>query len=161
MKPAINALDVKPNPSWTLTEPKAGVDPLPFTAMGPRERRSLDYHFGLTQIGVAIEILPPGSRSSLRHWHTHEDEFLMMLEGTLVLVTDEKEQIVGAGMVVGFKAAEENGHHLINRSDAPAKYLVMSSRMEEDAPIYPDDDVKWFEGENGEGYAAHKDGTRY
>ena len=69
--------------------------------------------------------------------------------------------IVGAGMVVGFKAAEENGHHLINRSDAPAKYLVMSSRMEEDAPIYPDDDVKWFEGENGEGYAAHKDGTQY
>ncbi len=161
MKPAIDYTSITPDTPFDFPVPKEGTDPLPFTAMGPYDRWSLGDYFGLTQIGVAIQEMPPGSKSSLRHWHTIEDEFLMMLEGTMVLITDEGEQDMQAGMVVGFKGGEENGHHLINRSDAPAKFLVVSNRVEEDAPIYPDDDVKWFADEEGKGYVAHKDGTRY
>jgi len=161
MKPAIKAEDIPADPPWVLREPKEGAEPLPYTKLGPCKRRSLGDHFGLTQIGVAIEEMPPGSTSSLRHWHTHEDEFVMMLEGTLVMVTDAGEQDMSTGMVVGFKGGDENGHHLINRSDAPARFIVISNRNEQDAPIYPDDDVKWFADKDGNGYAAHKDGTRY
>jgi uncharacterized cupin superfamily protein len=44
---------------------------------------------GLTQFGVNITILEPGGLSSMRHWHMHEDEFVMVTEGEVVMVTDD------------------------------------------------------------------------
>jgi uncharacterized cupin superfamily protein len=136
--------------------------PEPFRSrMGDREKRRLGDRFGLTQVGVNLVVLAPGGQSALRHWHSHEDELVYILSGELVLVTDAGEQVVGPGMVVGFPAGSQDAHHLINRSHAPAQYLEIGTRSEEDNAYYPDDDMKWHEIEPGRWVAAHKDGTPY
>jgi uncharacterized cupin superfamily protein len=55
---------------------------------GPGERRRLGDAAGLTQFGINLFRLPPGAWSSQRHWHTKEDEFVFVLSGEVVLVTD-------------------------------------------------------------------------
>src|SRR6478672_2744895 len=72
---------------------------------------------GLTQFGVNILRLEPGSWSSQRHWHSHEDELLYVLEGEVVLVTNAGEERLVAGDCAGFRAGDPDGHHLQNRSD--------------------------------------------
>src|SRR5919109_3628500 len=85
----------------------------------PREKRALGDALGLTKIGVNLTTLMPGKESSMRHFHTHEDEFVFVLEGEVVLRTDEGEQVLSAGMCAGFPAGAKNGHHVVNRSDRP------------------------------------------
>jgi uncharacterized cupin superfamily protein len=104
---------------------------------------------GLTQFGVNLVTLEPGVWSSQRHWHSHEDEFVQVLEGELVLVDDSGEHVMRAGDCAGFKAGDRNGHHLQNRSDRPAKLLVVGSRHEEDWGEYPDIDMKFLPGRGG------------
>ena len=104
---------------------------------------------GLTQFGVNIVTLDPGVWSSQRHWHSHEDEFVYVTEGELVLVTDAGEEIMRPGDCAGFKAGDRDGHHLQNRSDKPARFLVVGSRQEEDWGEYPDIDMKFLPGRGG------------
>src|SRR5450432_4235399 len=82
-----------------------------------RERRKLGDAAGLTQFGVNLLRLAPGVWSSQRHWHTGQDEFVYVLQGEVVLVTDAGEEILKPGDCAGFKASEQDGHHLQNRSD--------------------------------------------
>jgi len=96
---------------------------------------------GLTRIGVNRTLLPPGKESSMRHWHTHEDEFIYVLEGEVMLRTDAGEQRLTAGMCAGFPAGSKDGHQLINRSAAPAVYLEISNRDPQDVAEYSDKDV--------------------
>lgn len=157
------AIDAKDIPSEKGGErPDGPLEGLaPNLTLGPYEARSLGDHFGLTHFGVAMETLLPGSKSSMRHWHTKSDEFIMMMEGELVLVTNEGETLLAPGMVAGFKAGDENGHHLINRTEAPATFLVVGSRIKGDEPRYPDDDFQWLIEESGTWVAARKDGLKY
>ncbi len=106
-----------------------------------RERRSLGDAAGLTQFGVNLLRLAPGVWSSQRHWHSKEDEFTYVLEGEVVLVTDAGEEVLKAGDCAGFKAGEEDGHHLQNRSDREALVLEIGSRIEGDGASYPDIDM--------------------
>jgi uncharacterized cupin superfamily protein len=138
-----------------------GGYPEPFNArMGDADWRRLGNVFGLTQFGVNLETYEPGAQSALRHWHTLSDEFVYMIEGELVLCTDAGETIMRPGMCAGFKAGVRNAHHLVNRSDRPARLLVFGTRVQGDACFYPDDDLMWVETESGH-HAAHKDGTPY
>jgi uncharacterized cupin superfamily protein len=104
---------------------------------------------GLTQFGVNIVTLDPGVWSSQRHWHEKEDEFVYVLDGELVLITDAGEEIMHAGDCAGFKAGVRDGHHLVNRSNAPARFLVVGSRDEADWGEYPDIDMKFLPGRGG------------
>ncbi|MFW7525378.1 cupin domain-containing protein [Vibrio ostreicida] len=115
----------------------------------------------MTQFGVNLEILEPNAQSALRHWHTKSDEFLYILEGELSLVTNSDEQVMSAGLCVGFPAGIENGHHLINRSDNQAKFIVIGSRVGGDKAHYPDDDFQWVIEESGDWIASRKDGSAY
>lgn len=115
---------------------------------------------GLTQFGVGIEKLLPGGMSSQRHWHENEDEFLYMLTGEVVLVEDDGEHTITEGMAIGWKANDPNAHHLINRSDEPAFYLIMGTRAKNDVAHYPDIDLHYTR-QNGERQFSHKDGTPY
>jgi uncharacterized cupin superfamily protein len=128
--------------------------------MGDRVKHLLGEACGLTQFGVNLVTLGPGGQSALRHWHTREDEFVYVLEGEVVLVTDGGEQPLRAGDCAGYAAGRRDGHHFINRSGAPARYLEIGNRDPRDEPFYPDDDLAWVEDGNG-GYYAHKDGRRY
>jgi uncharacterized cupin superfamily protein len=104
---------------------------------------------GLTQFGVNLVTLEPGVWSSQRHWHSHEDEFVQVIEGEVVLVDDSGEHVMRAGDCAGFKAGDRNGHHLQNRSDRPARLLVVGSRHEEDWGEYPDIDMKFLPSRGG------------
>ena len=59
-----------------------------------RIRQRLGSAGGLTDFGINLMHLPPGNWSSQRHWHSHEDEFVYVLEGELTLrreqATDER-----------------------------------------------------------------------
>ncbi|HEY1694400.1 MAG TPA: cupin domain-containing protein [Polyangiaceae bacterium] len=136
--------------------------PEPFRArVLPREKRALGDAAGLTKIGVNLTTLPPGKESSMRHTHTHEDELVYVLEGEVVLVTDAGEQVLGPGACAGFPAGSPDGHHLVNRSDRPARYLEISNRDEADVPLYSDVDLALVQGPDGVLAYARKDGTPY
>jgi len=135
--------------------------PAPFDAdCARREKRRLGDAFGLTQFGVNLVRLSPGQWSSQRHWHSREDEFAMVLEGELVLVTESSEQTVGPGMVMGFKAGNPDGHHLVNRSDRDAVYLEVGTRDAMDECDYPDIDML-LRIVGGRDRFVHKDGMPY
>ncbi|HEY2862932.1 MAG TPA: cupin domain-containing protein [Casimicrobiaceae bacterium] len=139
----------------------SGGYPEPFQSRtGIAHWRRLGDAFGLTRFGFNLETLQPGAQSALRHWHTLNDELVYVLDGEVTLVTDAGETRMTAGMCVGFKAGVRNGHHFINRSDRPADYLLIGSRVPGDRGFYPDDDLMWIETENGR-HAAHKDGRPY
>ena len=146
----------------TAVEPKTGTGyPAPFDAdCARRERRRLGKAFGLTQFGVNLLRLPPGQWSAQRHWHTREDEFVYMLEGEAVLVTDAGEQTVTPGMAMGFPAGAKDGHHLVNRSDRDAVFIEVGTRDDGDECDYPDVDmlVRIVDGEQ---FYVRKDGTPY
>ena len=92
----------------------------------------------------------------MRHWHTHEDEFVYVLEGEVVLRTGSGEQLLRAGMCAGFAAGSQDGHHLVNRSDRPAVYLEISNRDSADSAYYSDADVDLM---YTDGRMRRRDGT--
>ncbi|MDX1542060.1 MAG: cupin domain-containing protein [Geminicoccaceae bacterium] len=111
-------------------------------AVRGRARRVLGDPFGLTQFGVNLTRLPPGAMSAQRHWHSHEDELVYLLDGEVVLVTDAGETPLEAGMCAGFPANSGDGHHLVNRSDRDALYLEIGSRRpDQDVVTYTDIDM--------------------
>ncbi|MEO8486689.1 MAG: cupin domain-containing protein [Betaproteobacteria bacterium] len=144
-----------------LPEDRASSYPEPFRSrMGDRAKRRLGDALGLTRFGVNLVTLAPGGQSALRHWHTLEDEFVWVLDGEVVLVTNDGEQVLGAGQCAGYPGGRRDAHQMQNRGSVPARYLEIGSRIEGDNAHYPDDDLMWSESEDGF-YAAHKDGRRY
>jgi uncharacterized cupin superfamily protein len=125
-----------------------------------RERTKLGDVAGLTQFGVNLLRLPPGAWSSQRHWHTGGDEFVYVLSGEVVLVTDGDEEILGAGDAAGFPAGDTNGHCLQNRFNREAQVLEIGTRVAGDTGYYSDIDmVAPADGEPA--IYTHRDGTPY
>jgi uncharacterized cupin superfamily protein len=106
-----------------------------------RSKQRLGNALGLKNFGVNLTTITPGSASALRHWHTKQDEFVYIVSGELMLVTDAGEQLLTAGMCAGFLASKADGHHLVNRSVRDAVYLEVGDRTPGDAANYPDDDL--------------------
>ncbi len=126
-----------------------------------REKRALGDALGLKQFGVNLVRLGPGVMSSQRHWHSHEDEFVIVLEGELALVTDGGEQILGPGMAAGFPAGSGDGHHLINRTNVDALYLEVGARDKANDDVdYSDIDLIRRK-KDGKRVFLHKDGAQY
>ncbi|MCW5804803.1 MAG: cupin domain-containing protein [Deltaproteobacteria bacterium] len=153
-KPALDPSTVAPRSTSGYPEPFR-------SRVLPREKRALGDALGLTKIGVNLTTLMPGKESSMRHHHTREDELIFVVEGEVVLVTDGGEQTLVAGTCCAFPAGVADGHHLINRGDAPARYLEISNRDPEDGASYPDVDLVLTRGPGGVFVYSHKDGTPY
>lgn len=135
--PKAHAFMTESVPKWI-----GAAYPKPFDAVAPkRVKQALSDHAGLTQYGVNLVILPPGEASSLRHWHRREDEFVYVLSGEVVLITDDGEEAMTPGMCVGFPAGVKNGHHLVNQSTADACYLEIGTRADSEEAFYPDVDL--------------------
>jgi uncharacterized cupin superfamily protein len=116
--------------------------PEPYASqMGGRAFQALGDAAGLTQFGVNMVTMPSGAISSLRHWHSGEDEFVWVTSGELVLVQNGGETVLRAGDAAGFKAGDPDGHHLQNRSGAPASFLAIGTRVERDTCTYSDVDL--------------------
>jgi len=138
---------------------KGSLYPEPFDKpAAERVRQALGDAGGLNDFGVNILTLPPGAWSSQRHWHDKEDEFVYVLTGELTLVTDEGEEVLKPGDCAAFPKTAANGHHLINRSDAPATCLEVGTRTADDSTTYPDIDL-FFDGNLG--WYTKKNGTPY
>lgn len=125
-----------------------------------RVRRALGDLGGITQFGVNLTTLEPGTKSAHRHWHRVEDEFIYVVEGELTLVSNAGETLLTPGMGACFPANDGDGHQLINRSGKPASYLEVGTRgMDEDVE-YPDVDLK-LERRDGVSRFLHKSGEPY
>ncbi|MDP6706254.1 MAG: cupin domain-containing protein [Alphaproteobacteria bacterium] len=111
-----------------------------------REVRALGDALGLSNFGVNLVTLQPGAASSQRHWHSREDEFVYVLDGDLILVTEAGETALGPGMAAGFPAGKPDGHCLVNRSDRPVRFLVVGDRSAADECHYPDIDLHMKRG---------------
>lgn len=123
-----------------------------------RTRRRLGDAGGIKDFGVNLMTLPPGAWSSQRHWHSHEDEFVYVLEGEVTLVEDQGRTLLRAGECVAFPKGTGNGHHLINESLAVAIFLEVGSRHPDDLTTCSDIDMK---SANSDGRFVRKDGTPY
>jgi uncharacterized cupin superfamily protein len=123
-----------------------------------RTRRRLGNAGNLQDFGVNLMTLPPGGWSSQRHWHSHEDEFVYVLEGELVLVEDEARTLLRAGDCAAFPKNSGNGHHLVNESTGLAVYLEVGSRQAEDMTTCSDIDLK---SSNLDGRFVSKSGEPY
>jgi len=123
-----------------------------------RVRRRLGDAGGLSQFGVNLIELPPGAWSSQRHWHSDEDEFVFVVSGEVVLITDGGEEVLHAGDCAAFPRGSPVGHHLVNRSAATATCLEVGARSSVDRVVYPDIDLI---SEPGLGAYTHRDGTPY
>ncbi|OUS07990.1 cupin [Rhodobacterales bacterium 52_120_T64] len=107
---------------------------------GPYEAILFSNSGRLTQFGAIVEILPPGSTSSIKHWHQNEDEMIYMLEGEALVYEGELSYTLNAGEVATFKAGKPIGHYIENVGDTPIKYLVIGTRSTSDVVTYPDND---------------------
>jgi len=112
---------------------------------------------GLNQFGANIVILQPGAKSSLRHWHQNEDEFVMIIEGELTLIQDDGETQMGPGDCAAFPAGDRNGHHFINKSDTEARFFVVGTKEKQEVVIYPDVDLM-LTVKNGNATFTRQDG---
>ncbi len=131
-----------------LTREDNPSHPMLGPSLAPYSHAILGDGAGLTQFGVHIEVLPPGSRSSFRHWHETEDELVYILSGEVVLIEDD-ETILRAGDAAAWPAGNPVGHCLENRSSTDATYLTIGTRDVDDVIHYPDHDL-----------VTHKTGTK-
>jgi len=151
---ALRALDVPEQARKTNYPP-------PFAArVEGRIKRRLGDAFGLVNFGVNLTTLRPGSVSALRHGHARQDEFVYIVAGDPVLVTDAGETPLHPGDCAGFRAGTGDAHHLVNRTSSDVHYLEIGDRTPGESVVYPDDDVAMAEI-GGRMQFTHKDGTPY
>lgn len=126
-------------PSFTADQFVTETTPVEGHA-APNQTQWISEAGGLTQFGAFIEVLQPGCRSSLKHWHSAEDEMVYVLAGEITLVEGDREVVLRAGDAATFKAGVAVGHYLQNRSSAPTRCLVAGTRAPVDRITYPDHD---------------------
>jgi uncharacterized cupin superfamily protein len=146
----------------TEIEEKGGTAyPPPFrAAVAGRFSRRLGDAFGLTQFGVNLVRLAPGAASALRHAHSAEDEFVLVMEGRPTLITDAGSEALAPGMAVGFPAGTGDAHHLVNDTGEDVLFLVVGTKATgHDVVTYPDDDLRAVPGEGAMRRFTHADGT--
>ena len=137
------------------------IYPEPYASqMAGRSSRRLGDLAGLTQFGANIVTLQPGAAGSLRHWHLREDEFAVVLEGELVLVEDTGETLMHPGDCAAWKAGATNGHRFLNRTEAPARFLIVGTKNPDEVATYSDVDMV-LRMEGGRARFTHHDGSEW
>jgi uncharacterized cupin superfamily protein len=150
---------ILPASSREWVEEDAYTHPILGGGLGPYRHSVLGDIGGVSQFGVHLEELPPGSRSSFRHWHEDEDEMILLLSGKVVLVEDT-ETPLAPGDTACWPTGQPTGHQLQNRSDAPAIYLTIGTRHVRDVIHYPDHDLITHKDGKARRY-THANGTPY
>ncbi|MEM1065651.1 MAG: cupin domain-containing protein [Pseudomonadota bacterium] len=128
----------KLTPQWEHHDP--GPDPRAGADCGPYAAWKIADALGFTTLGVSMERLPPGSKSSLRHSHSGEDELVYVISGELVLV-EEGETLLRRGDVAAWKGGDNLAHCLENRGEEEAVLFVAGARGIADQVTYPDHDL--------------------
>lgn len=145
-----------------LPESNSSGYPAPFRdSQRKRWNRRLGDHGGLKNYGINFVRVEPGGQSSARHSHTKQDEFVYIIEGEFVLVTDAGRETVGPGTCIAFPAGTGDGHHFLNETDKDATFLVVGDRTPGDEVTYPDIDLALNAGSDGVKTFRHKGGAPY
>lgn len=145
-----------------LPESNATSYPEPFRADNQRRwNRRLGDHAGLTNYGVNLTRIVPGGQSSHRHAHSHQDEFIYVVQGPIELHTDAGVETLQTGMCAGFPAGTGNAHRFVNRATTDVLLLVIGDRTRGDEVSYPDIDMHGRPEPDGRLRFVHKDGTPY
>jgi uncharacterized cupin superfamily protein len=145
-----------------VSESNASGYPDPFREVQrKRYNRRLGDHAGLKNFGVNLIRVLPGGQSSARHAHSKQDEFVYVLEGEFVLVSDAGRESVGPGTCIGFPAGTGDGHQFLNLTQKDAVFLVIGDRTPGDEVAYPDIDLELKTGPDGAKGFYRKDGSPY
>ena len=132
--------------------------PPPYDAdVAGRWYRRLSPPSGITDFRASLVRLEPDAWSSQRNWHEGEDELMVMIDGEAVLVEDDGRTVLRAGDVAAWPKDVANGHHLINESDVPCRFLVAGRHSGQDCH-YPDIDLL---ADGPSDKYLHKDRTPY
>jgi uncharacterized cupin superfamily protein len=90
------------------------------------------------QLGATVYEIAPGATGGNYHFHHGAEELLVVLRGRVVLREPAGERALEEGDVVLFPVGPDGAHRLVNRSDAPVRYLMVSTRPSPEAVEYPD-----------------------
>ncbi len=107
-----------------------------------RKTWPLTHGFGIAQFGVNRVELPPGAWSTQAHWHSINDEVVIVISGELVAVTAEGEEVLGPGDSIAFPAGRAVPHHLENRGPDVAVFYDIGGRDAYDVSTFPDMGLK-------------------
>ncbi len=135
------------------------IYPAPYDAeVAGRSSLRLGDAGGLSQFGVNIVILDPGAKSSMRHWHLNEDEFVMVTQGECTMWLDAGPTIMQVGDCAAFPAGRPDGHCFINHTDTEARFLVVGTKAKIEVASYSDVDFRIEQG-GGVNRFTYRDGT--
>lgn len=133
--------------------------PAPYAEMmAGRSTQAVGDAGGVTQFGVSLTTLEPNAKSSLRHWHQEEDEFVIVTHGTVTLIDDHGETELTAGECAAFPAGDPNGHHFVNKTDQHVSFYAIGTRSERRLCTYSDVDMK-VETVRGSDIFTRRDGS--
>jgi uncharacterized cupin superfamily protein len=86
----------------------------------------------------AVWELPADSQGNDYHYHHGTEEYLVVLRGTPTLRTPEGERVLEEGAVVHFPPGPDGAHAILNRTDAPVRYVMIGAHASPDLVEYPD-----------------------
>jgi uncharacterized cupin superfamily protein len=119
------------------------------------------YRCGAAQVGRQLEAqetsvkwfeIPPGESLCPYHYE-YVEEWLLVMEGEVVVRVPAGEEAVGAGSLVRFPVGPGGAHKLTNRSEQPARVLMWSSSREPALAVYPDSDkIGAWSGEEADSF---------
>jgi uncharacterized cupin superfamily protein len=140
--PAFEITDVAESNNTSYPEPHRAINQ-------NRYNRRLGDHAGLNNFGVVLTRIVPGGQTSYRHAHSRQDEFMLVLEGEVVLETNAGTQMLTPGKCAGFPAGCGDAHRFVNRSSSDVVLLVVGDRTADDEITYPDVDMHGRLGPDG------------
>jgi uncharacterized cupin superfamily protein len=122
------------DPDWDAEQNRP-----PFTF----KRARLGRQAGADQLGASLVEVPPGASAFPLHVHYANEEMLFVIEGSFTLRTLDGERTVDTGEVIACPAGPRGAHRLTNDTDAPARFLVVSTMNAPDITDYPESGKVW------------------
>jgi uncharacterized cupin superfamily protein len=116
-----------------FTQPSWDADKYPGRHVAPVGAQA-----GARELAANVYELDPGAVGSPFHLHHANEELLLVLSGTPSLRGPDGTELLSAGAVVAFPRGRAGSHSLVNRSDAPVRYVVVSTTKRPDVVEYPD-----------------------
>ncbi len=93
---------------------------------------------GAERLGLSLWELPAGEAAYPYHFHLHDEELIVVLQGLPTLRTSEGWRELEEGEVVSFPSGERGAHQLVNWSAATVRFLSLSTSGSPDVVLYPD-----------------------
>jgi len=101
---------------------------------------------GSDKIGLMIQTVAPGKRSSRRHRHLFQEELLIVMAGNGHLLHGDERIPVAAGACVCYRAGDADAHAFENSGDQDLVIWAFGNRFTYEVALYPDEGVAFVEG---------------